>query len=343
MSQEKRKAEQVAVAVEHKPPGKRPMLADIVDNTQGRLAICHALGFEPALADIRAYESRVRNRDPPLFLWDADTTEQMMMTLIRQLAWCDYCPSTMSRAKSPERHAGVSQLKMEDRLRFCVITGLIQCDWDVVTEKMTPKESHVRTKQNLFRLKSEPGVLFIHGDLRGVDAHRTACIKRLNELKASCGWEARFEENPTDMPVQQGEFLPVSFFSVDGDVPAQTREVLAVHKDLVTEAGRPELEVDDGIIGDYREWLECEVGKYQEDPSQVQAIFRAIGIAMGDRRARQLVAEFYCAAHDQLETRLLLNLYGQSFFPSVFMNLADLRKQTLELSQLPEGGLEWCF
>lgn len=345
----------IASDEEEEPPAKRVDVNPLkYDNIMGRDAIAHFLGIYPSERDMQLYTARTRSRGD-LFLNNTDHPAIHQMVLLRQLIWTEYFPSTEPRRYSPEYKWPLCQLDMPQRLMFLSVTGVLQC----VVDPSNPDEITMRpdTPQNethKHRITSEPGVLFMHGDLRGTDKYKERLEERLAQVRDRMGWDERMQPNPEDYPADEYDLLPQEFFPDSDSIASETDAVHETMEALLAEGGMEKVEdmgaADVFVVKDWRTWfarsiaIDNSAGKMGS--TLTLALFRAIGITLGVTTARRVAAEVYCGVTNKVSAatrRALINLVGQTFFPSIYFNLEDLCPHTLHLTDIPDNGIEWCF
>lgn len=335
------------------PTRKDGGVALTYENIQGRDAMAKVLGAQPRTRDMQFVNQRTRSRglamtvagDPPGF---------KLAVMMRQVDWLAYFPSTQDAELSPDVQMPVRMLGTQsDRLRVAILCGRLKCMLDKKTGDMYP-DGRDLASQNIMKTLETPygSVCFVHGDMWNAAGLHKQLGPEMDRLRGELDFDARTEPDPEDMPKDALDLLPVGFFAPSDAIVRATLSVAKLFDDILLEASATPSEEALRLTRrvNYCWWMARAVAfldRGDEDALAIcLAIFRAIGLFTGPIATRGLLGEIYCGLsppRGSLMRRALLNMMGQTFFPSVYLNLADLKPETLNLNELPNAGLEWCI
>lgn len=324
------------------------------DNVVGRDALARNLHIFPDLLDLQRYGEYMRTQD-----FQQGPTHHLawrVMSLRHAQQWLAYTPA-MPCDESPDHGWELRQDNPADLLPLFIIRRVVECDV-LADGTFHPKDIRADEDVDTYIRRICDGrgyTIHPHGDLLDVSTRRSRVDSYIKIITGhpDWNWENRLLPDPGDFVHDELDELPMAFFPVNELMETHTASVHAMFLDLCKEAEhspRESIMERAWIASDYRmsfSRLLSYVQRMGEGVAEANALFRAIALDRGIDTARTLVAELFCGRYEIVSQRpcwmytALLNFFGQTWFPSVFLNIRDLHPATLALEPLPRH-MEWC-
>ena len=317
-------------------------------NWHGRDALAMTLGFWPSEDDMRGYQAHCSDR------WRASTAlEDQLYRKTREKRFLMFCPSVDPQDQSPEFNWPMQQSSNMDTTRLRIVSG--------TARYKVASSGHLMLDWMSESCGKPDAVVYPTGDDHKAPMLLEGVVGSIAQLSAALSFPRRMEPDPEDVPKGSLDALPLEFFPPDAHLEVVSKEVIQLHKDFCAEAGTDHVSVTfmqatEGS-NDYRLWMArvlkaVDLG-WDGAEAEAQTLLRCIGMTEDVSVARCLMGQLFYTFSEALpederfkhETLTLMqSMYGSTFFPSVFFNLADLEPETLALDTYAKyPSLMWCF